>query len=200
MKDDKNTSSQEKHTLLSENLFAVFNKLVQSVRIHQDNNQLVIQSAEGFINAVNFFSEDESHLTIQIISNRFYLQGEKLLYPREMSNLINNALDYFEKRDLFGLSISVTIHHKDLRQVILFAHLLNHAENHKDPTVWFEKQISRRDLNWVKIIPKPDETDKPKESEASDSLTSTMDSMAGDQEKRAIKNAKMAYASSLASL
>ena len=34
MKDDKNTSGQEKHTLLSENLFAVFNKLVQSVRIH----------------------------------------------------------------------------------------------------------------------------------------------------------------------
>ena len=200
MKDDKNTSGQEKHTLLSENLFAVFNKLVQSVRIHQDNNQLVIQSAEGFINAVNCFSEDESHLKIQIISNRFYLQGEKLLYPREMSNLINNALDYFEKRDLFGLSISATIHHKDLRQVILFAHLLNHAENHKDPTVWLEKQISRRALNWVKIIPKPDKADKPQESEASDSLKSTMDSMAGDQEKRAIKNAKMSYACSLASL
>jgi HD-GYP domain-containing protein (c-di-GMP phosphodiesterase class II) len=184
MKDDKNTSSQEKHTLLSENLFAVFNKLVQSVRIHQDNNQLVIQSAEGFINAVNCFSEDESHLKIQIISNRFYLQGEKLLYPREMSNLINNALDYFEKRDLFGLSISATIHHKDLRQVILFAHLLNHAENHKDPTVWLEKQISRRDLNWVKIIPKPNETDKPQESETSDS----------------VKKAKMSYASSLEAL
>ena len=91
--DNKTTPHQKKHTLLSENLFAAFNKLIQSVRIYMVNNQQVIQSAEGFINAVNRFSEDESHLTIQIISDRFYLQQEKLIYHREMSNLINNTLD-----------------------------------------------------------------------------------------------------------
>jgi len=200
MQDDNNTTHQKKHTLLSENLFAAFNKLVQTVRIYRDNNQQVIQSAEGFINAVNRFSEEESHLTIQIISDRFYLQQEKLIYHREMSKLINNALDYFEKRDLFGLEISATIHRKDSRQVILFAQLLNNAENHKDPTVWLEDQTSRRDLSWVRIIPKPDETEKSQDEEASGSLTITMESITGGQEERAVKNAKMTYACAMASL
>jgi len=199
MNGDKKTNVLKKHVLLSENLFTAFYKLVQAVRIHRDNNQLVIQSAEGFINAVNRFSEDESHLTIQIISGRFYLQREKLLYRRETSNLINNALSYFEKRNLYGLSFSATVQRKDLNQVLLFAHLLNQAETRNDPTGWLEEQISRRGLSWIEIIPEPD-TDKPQGLETSDSLTVDMGTMADGREDGAVKNAQMAYAGSLASL
>lgn len=200
MEDDKNTAHQKKHTLLSENLFAAFNKLVQSVRIYRHNNQQVIESALGFINAVNRFSEEESHLTIQIISERFYLQQEKLIYHREMSKLINNTLDYFEKRDIFGLSISATIHRKVSRQVILFSQMLNHAENHKDPAVWLEDQISRKGFSWVTIIPKHDETEQFQEQKTSGSLTITMENMARSKEERAVKNAKTTYACAMASL
>ena len=105
MNADVKTSALEDHVLLSENLFTAFYKMVQAVRIHRDNNQLVIQSAEHFIRAVNRFGVDESRLTIQIISGRFYLQQEKLHYRRETANLINNALGYFEKRGLHGLSL-----------------------------------------------------------------------------------------------
>ena len=95
MNADAETGTTGSHVLLSENLFTAFYKMVQAVRIHRDNNQLVIQSADNFIDAVNRFSDDDSRLTIQIISGRFYLQQEKLFYRRETANLINIFIVYF---------------------------------------------------------------------------------------------------------
>jgi len=196
---DEKTSALKKHVLLSEKLFAAFYKLVQAVRIHRDNNQLVIQSAEYFIRAVNRFGGDESRLTIQIISRRFYLQREKLLYRRETANLINNALDYFEKRSLNGLSLSTAIQQKDLSKVLIFAHLINQAESRQDPSGWLEAQISEKGLDWVEIIPEAD-SDSLNNLDGTDSLTITRDAMAADQGDKAVKTAEIAYAGSLASL
>jgi len=199
MNADEKSNALKDHVLLSENLFTAFYKMVQAVRIHQDNNQLVIQSAEYFIRAVNRFGGDESHLTIQIISGRFYLQQEKLLYRRETANLINNALVYFEKRGLHGLSLSTTMQRKDLSEVLLFAHLMNQAESRKDPPGWLEAQMSEKGLDWVEIIPEPD-SDSLHNLDGTDSLTITMDAMAADQEDKAVKTAEIAYAGSLTSL
>ena len=195
----KNTSALEDPVLLSENLFTAFYKMVQAIRIHRDNNQLVIQSAEYFIRAVNRFGGDESRLTIEIISGRFYLQQEKLSYRRETANLINNALVYFEKLGLHGLSFSTAIPSKDLSEVLLFARLLNQAESRKDPSGWLEAQLSDKGLDWVEIIPAP-ESDSLHNLDGTDSLTITMDAEEADQEDKAVKSAEIAYAGSLASL
>ena len=196
---NEDASALKDHVLLSENLFTNFYKMVQAVRIHRDNNQLVIQSAEYFIRAVNRFGGEESHLTIQIISGRFYLQQEKVLYRRETANLINNALVYFEKRGLYGLSLSTAIQRTDLSEVLRFAQLMNQAESRKDPSGWLDAQISEKDLDWVEILPEPD-SDSINNLDGTESLTITMDAMAADQEDKAVKTAGTAYAGSLASL
>ncbi len=199
MNANEEASALKEHVLLSENLFTAFYKLLQAVRIHRDNNHLVIQSAEDFIRAVNRFGGDESRLTIQIISGRFYLQQEKVLYRRETANLINNAQVYFEKRGLHGLSLSTAIQRKDLSAVLRFAQLMNQADSRKDPSGWLEAQVSEKGLGWVEILPEPD-SDNLHNLEGTDSLTITMDAMAADQEDRAVKTAGIAYAGSLASL
>jgi HD-GYP domain-containing protein (c-di-GMP phosphodiesterase class II) len=199
MNADEYTNDLKEHVLLSENLFTAFYRMVQAVRIHQDNNQLVIQSAEYFIHAINRSGGDESYLTIQIISGRFYLQQEKVLYRRETANLINNALVYFEKRGLHGLSLSTAIQPKDLSEVLLFAQLMNQAESRKDPSGWLEAQMSEKGLDWVEILPEPD-SDSVHNLEGNDSLTISMDAMAADQEDKAVKTAEIAYAGSIASL
>jgi HD-GYP domain-containing protein (c-di-GMP phosphodiesterase class II) len=196
---DTDAGNLETHVLLSENLFTAFYRMVQAVRIHQDNNQLVIQSAEKFIKAVNQFGGDESRLTIQIISGRFYLQQEKLLYRRETANLINNALVYFEKRGLHGLSFSTAIQLKNLSKVLLFAHLMNQAESRKDPSGWLDAQISDKGLDWVEIIPEPD-SDVIQNLDGSDSLTVAMDAMVDGQEDKTAKSAETAYVGSLTAL
>ncbi|MHC4962684.1 MAG: HD-GYP domain-containing protein [Planctomycetota bacterium] len=199
MNANKGDSVLKELVLLSENLFTAFYKMVQAIRIHRNNNQLVIQSAEYFIRSVNRFSRDESHLKIQIISGRFYLQQEKVLYRRETANLMNNALVYFEKRGIHGLSLSTAIQRKDLKEMLLFAQLMNQAESHKDPSNWLEAQMSEKGLDWVEILPEPDPDDL-HNLDQTDSLTITMDAMAADQENKAVKTAERTYAGSLASL
>ncbi len=196
--DEKNNASNE-HVLLSENLFTAFYKMVQAVRIHRDNNQLVIQSAEYFIHAVKRFGGDESRLTIQIISGRFYLQQEKVLYRRETANLINNALVYFEKRGLHGLSLSTAIQRKDLNEVLLFAHLMNKSESRNNPSGWLEAQIGDKGLDWAEIISEPD-SDGIQKLEVTDSLTVAMGAIGAGQDDKAVKSAEIAYAGSLLSL
>lgn len=198
MNADENTNDLEERVLLSKNLFTAFSRMLQAVRIHHNNNKLVVQSVEDFIQSINCFGGAESHLTIQIISGRFYLQHEKVLYRHETANLINNALVYFEKRGLHGLSLSTPIQRKDLSEVLLFAQLMNHAESCKDPSGWFEAQISEKGLDWVKILPDLD-PDNIHNLEGNDSLTITMDA-AADQKEKAVKAAEIAYAGSLASL
>jgi HD-GYP domain-containing protein (c-di-GMP phosphodiesterase class II) len=199
MNANKGGSALKDLVLLSENLFTAFYKMVQAIRIHRNNNQLVIKSAEYFIRSVNRFSRDESHLTIQIISGRFYLQQEKVLYRRETANLMNNALVYFETRGIHGLSLSTAIQRKDLKEMLLFAQLMNQAESHKDPSNWLEAQMSEKGLDWVEILPEPDPDDL-HNLDQTDSLTITMDAMAADQENKAVKTAERTYAGSLASL
>jgi len=199
MKTDDKTNELSEHVLLSENLFTAFYKMVQAVRIHRDNNQLVIQCAEDFIHAVSRFGGDEDRLMIQIISGRFYLQQEKLLYRRTTVNLINNALVYFEKRGLHGLTLSTTLQRKDLSEVLFFAHLMNQAESRKDAPGWLEAQMSEKGLDWVEIIAEPD-SDSLHNLDGTDSLTISIDGMAADQEEKAVKTAEIAYAGSLVSL
>ena len=199
MNADEKTNALKEHVLISENLFTAFYKMVQAVRIHRDNNQLVIQSAEYFIQAVNRFGGDESRLTIQILSGRFYLQQEKLVYRRETANLINNALVYFEMRGLHGLSFSTAIERKDLSEVLLFAHLMNEAESRNDPSGWLEARMSEKGLDWVEITSEPD-SDSLQNLDGTDSLTVATGAMDAGQEDKAVKTAEIAYAGSLVSL
>jgi HD-GYP domain-containing protein (c-di-GMP phosphodiesterase class II) len=199
MKTDAKAGTTGNLMLLSEDLFTAFYRMVQAVRIHRDNNHLVIQSAENFIDAVNRFGKDDSRLTIQISAGRFYLQEEKLLYRRETANLINNALVYFEKRGLCGLSLSTAIQRKDLDQVLLFAQILNQAEVHNDPSEWIEAQFGDKGLDWIELIAEPD-PDSLNSLDGADSLTVAMDATSVGQEEKAVKSAETAYAGSLASL
>jgi HD-GYP domain-containing protein (c-di-GMP phosphodiesterase class II) len=199
MKVDAKADTAGSLVLLSENLFKAFYKMVQAVRIHRDNNHLVIESTENFIDAVNRFGEDDSRLTIQISAGRFYLQEEKLLYRRETANLINNALVYFGKRGLHGLSLSTAIQRKDLNQVLLFAQILNQAEVHSDPSAWIETQIDNKGLDWIELIAEPD-PESPNSLAGADSLTVAMDATHTGQEEKTVKSAETAYAGSLASL
>ncbi len=199
MKADAKAGTTGNLMLLSEDLFTAFYRMVQAVRIHRDNNHLVIQSAENFIDAVNRFGEDDSRLTIQISAGRFYLQEEKLLYRRETANLINNALVYFEKRGLCGLSLSTAVQRKDLDQVLLFAQILNQAEVQNDPSAWIEAQFGDKGLDWIELIAEPD-PDSLNSLDGADSLTVAMDAMSVGQEEKAVKSAETAYAGSLASL
>ena len=75
-------------------------------KIHQDNNQLLMKCIEDFKQVIGPLLVDDDNITIQISRENIYLQDKKFRYRREVDSLINNLLQYLEKRNLKGIRFS----------------------------------------------------------------------------------------------
>ena len=82
-----------------ESLFLALYRTIQTLRIHQDNNQLVQVCLKRFKQVLSKM-EMEDDLTLLIHEGRFYVQGEKVQYRKQLFNLIQALMDFFEKRSL----------------------------------------------------------------------------------------------------
>ncbi|MBU0483507.1 MAG: hypothetical protein KKB30_03200 [Proteobacteria bacterium] len=149
-----------KHSLLSseptlaEQLLASINSLLQAIKIHRDNNRLVLESVKKFLHiSIRLMGEDE-YITIQIASGRFYVCEEKLPFRKETSLLVENLLDYFDKRELLGIRFYASIKNATAEQILAFARLLNMAGEQKDPQEWLVLKIedAKFHLQWVSIV------------------------------------------------
>ena len=80
---------------------------------------------------------DDDRITLQISRGNIYLQDEKLRYRRETDSLINNLIQYLEKRNLSGLYFLSDIQDASAKEIIEFSRTLNTAEQQEDPLKWF---------------------------------------------------------------
>ena len=145
-----------------EQFLSSLNSLVRTIMVHQDNNQLVIDSVKNFIHNTQRFTEKDDTLTIQVINGRFYFQDEKLVIRKKSETLINNMMQFFEKRDLQEINIFSSIKEATTIQIINFARILNQAEQNDNPLEWLIERI-KEDFPWV-VIEKLPEQDSVEES------------------------------------
>ena len=82
--------------LPAEEFLGALHSLVQTVKIHNENNQLVVNCITRFMNAITKLLEDSDDLTVQVAKGRFYIQEEKLVHRRTTSNMVDVALKYFD--------------------------------------------------------------------------------------------------------
>jgi HD-GYP domain-containing protein (c-di-GMP phosphodiesterase class II) len=141
--------------LIREEFVRVFYKILQSLRIHRENNQLLTESVQSFIALLRQQGSGEGVITIRFVRGRLYFQEEKLLYRRETVNLFDNLMSYFEKRGLGGIRFYPRIGSKDMTEVLVFAAILNQAEQKKEPLSWLIHEIQEEGFSWVEIV-KPD--------------------------------------------
>ncbi|MBN2177880.1 MAG: HD domain-containing protein [Deltaproteobacteria bacterium] len=125
--------------------------LLNTVQIHQDNNQLVKESSAAFHRVVSLMSEGED-LKIQIWRGRFYIQGEKLLYRKETFPIINEMLEYFPQRGLEGFHFLSPFTDVAPDDLTTFAHLLNDSLIDENPPEWLEKTLKEKGLSWVNAL------------------------------------------------
>jgi HD-GYP domain-containing protein (c-di-GMP phosphodiesterase class II) len=151
----KTDQSQDRRIVMGERFFAAFFRLVQALRLHQSNNELVIRLAKEFFRATDLFAVNESSLILQITGGRFYLQKEKLRYRKEMVKLVANAIQYFESRKLHGLEFCLPIEAAERNQIFRLGRLLNQAEKQAEPAQWLEDEMENHKLSWVKLMPEP---------------------------------------------
>jgi len=136
--------------LLGGDLIKAFYHIVSTIKIHQDNNQLIRDSVAKFNTIITELSGGND-LSIHIWRGRFYIQGEKLLYQRETFHIMNEMLDYFSQRRISGLSFDATFRDAVPEDFLAFTRLLNESVKHEDPPGWLDRQREKTRFSWVEF-------------------------------------------------
>jgi HD-GYP domain-containing protein (c-di-GMP phosphodiesterase class II) len=137
--------------MLGSNLIKALYHIVSSIKIHQDNNQVIRESVTKFNNVVTELSEGDT-LSIQAWRGRFYIGGEKLLYQRETFHIMNEMLEYFSQRGISGLSFHASFRDALPEDFLAFARLLNESVRQDDPVDWLDRQMDITRFPWVDIV------------------------------------------------
>jgi len=141
---------------LSEDFLKTFSRLLYMVKIHQATNALLMECIDDFKKIVDRLLAEDDQVVVQVSRGNLFLQNEKVLHRREIGQLMNKMLRYFESRDLNGLCFYDSIQDARAEEIISFSRLLNDSEQHKEPLQWFIEQLEMLGIAWVDIAHEPD--------------------------------------------
>jgi HD-GYP domain-containing protein (c-di-GMP phosphodiesterase class II) len=126
-------------------------RMIQAVRIHQDNNQLVKVCVERFRETIlRLKLEDE--LKLWISEGRFFVQSERLQYRKELVRIIHAMLDFFSRRALQGICFSPLLTEAPMEEIIAFVRILIQSVEKAAPASWLEKQMEVAKWPWLRIL------------------------------------------------
>ncbi|HQP30489.1 MAG TPA: HD domain-containing protein [Deltaproteobacteria bacterium] len=130
--------------------------LVNAVRLHQDNNQLIKDCLNQFNGVIGEISADED-ITIRIWRGRFHIQDERILFRRDNYTVINEMLDYFSRRGLVGFCLFATFRNTRPENLLTLVRLLNESIKHDEPLDWLNSQLDEAGFSWVELYRVQDE-------------------------------------------
>lgn len=134
-----------------EALFHDLFRMVQAIRIHQDNNQLVKRCLAAFQKTISSM-DLQADITIQISEGRFFIQGEKIQYRKELVRLINAMLRFFQRRALEGLRIHPEVREIPQDELLGFMRILVQSDEKRDPAAWLLEQLKDDRFPWVTVL------------------------------------------------
>ena len=153
----------DKQSLLGEETLRTFHKLIQTARIHQDSNQLLIKCINGFSKVLKTWWAEDGDLVIKLSRGIFLIQDEKLWYHPENLMLVREMYQFFESRNLAGMRFSADIDGFSSGSVLGFARLLNEAGEKKKPFEWIVQALENGLFAWVEILQLPDKSEEDKD-------------------------------------
>lgn len=150
------TDKQTHLTVMGEKFIIAFHRVIHTIKIHSDNNQLLQESVLRFKNVLSDMA-GTGEFEVQIWRARIYFQGEKLLYRRKSLQLINEMIDYFSERKLQGFRFLRLATDASLNDLLTFTRLSNESSVQDDPSAWLTTQLNKNDITWVEAIQEVDE-------------------------------------------
>jgi len=145
------TQKHLKSPTREETMFVVLYRMIQTIRIHKDDNQLVrvcLTQLKETISKINL----EDDLTILISEERFYIQGEKLQYRKQITHVIDAMLDFFKRRGLQGLRFHPAVRNASLGEILTFVRLLVRSLEQEEPAIWLAQKVEGAKFPWVTIV------------------------------------------------
>ena len=134
-----------------ESLFLTFYRVIQAVRMHKDNNELVHDSLKQFMKALKK-REFEDDLQILISEDRFFIREEMIKFRKELTNLIQTLLDFFQRRNLGGLVFRPFVRNASDEEILVFVRWLFRSVEQDEPYAWLERKLEEKDFSWVDVV------------------------------------------------
>lgn len=142
---------QLKEKTWEETLLQNLYRMIQAIRIHQDNNNLVNLCVDRFRESISKLHL-EGDLKIWINEGRFYVQNERLQYRKELVRIVHAMLDFFNRRALEGICFKPPVADAPMEEIIAFTRILIRSVEKAAPASWLEKQMEVTKWPWVQIL------------------------------------------------
>ncbi len=152
-------SSKYRQYTSSEELLHAFYSLLQTRKIHSDDHKLVVAGVTKLYDSLIDCMHDGS-LTIKVSNDLIFLDDEKIPYNKTSRNLVDNAVVFFNERNLEGLKFYESFKNASQNEILAFMKLLDSAAQRQDPLVWILNGLEIKDVQWVEIIRKQDQSDE----------------------------------------
>ena len=156
MSEQKSISEQWGHDFLR-----TLYHMTSTVRMYQDNNQIVRTSVESFHKILHELTND-GDISLRLNRGRFHLGGEKIPYRRDAAVVVYNMVDFFSKRSIGSLTFLTSSRDVPPEKIMTLARLLNEAVKHDRHVEWLEEQLTKNDFSWVQIQQLRMKTSSPK--------------------------------------
>jgi len=134
-----------------EALIKAIGGLIQIARMHSDNNELLVDAAQKFIELVTHPGQAEDRVSLVLSDDRFYFQNQKLHIRPESKRITNRMLQFLEKRNIFSLTFKSDLKDVSSNKIIAFARLIDQAGQQAGPTEWIERRFDQEGIKWVDI-------------------------------------------------
>ena len=130
-------------------------RLIQAIRIHKENNELV-KKVLGNLNQIISQIELDDDLTVLVSEGRFYIRGERLQYRKDLVRVIHALLSFFNRRSLYGLNFRPAFRESSYEEIITFMRFLILSVQHEHPSLWLDQKLTEKGISCVGIVNKED--------------------------------------------
>ena len=130
-------------------------RLIQTVKMYQDDRQIVDECISQFMDAAGKLISGDK-LTCLVMDGRLYIQGEALRYQKEIVGLVHSLLDSFAQRGLKGLVFHGDLDRVPHMEILRFVRLLLRSAEQQEPCAWLAARIEQETPGWVEIIRSPE--------------------------------------------
>lgn len=138
-----------------EALLKAIYSLLQITKIHQDNNDLLLDAVSKFVRLIKKLDDDHTGLDLLLSEGRFYYQSTKLALRPANAKLFNNLVRFFEEREIFGIHFQPDRVGGTVQTIVSFFRFLDRATVHEQPSAWLTEKIFEHGLKWVSVYQSP---------------------------------------------
>ncbi len=147
--------TEEEAAARHEDFVLACNRLFQTARIHEADNQLSVKAGEKWIASAKRILAKDPEIIIEARHERIFLQGNKLLLKQHTAAGIFGLLGWFDSLGLYGLQFRAPAAEVTPRQACELARTITAGQTADNPLEYLQENLSGGSFPWVELILEP---------------------------------------------